>query len=151
ATRCRERAPRHSVEPRNVRAHPGSLSKPMGIDEPRLGHSGASRHSGHALPDWLRAIEAARRASEQRLRRPSTSGLRTAVAWRAIWRHAQPAKVGRGLRASKEIGMKSNPRLIGAVKRVLTLAIVLLATAVCGKADVLKLWQGTYTTSTTSG
>lgn len=47
--------------------------------------------------------------------------------------------------------MKSNPRLIGAVKRVLTLAIVLLATAVCGKADVLKLWQGTYTTSTTWG
>jgi hypothetical protein len=47
--------------------------------------------------------------------------------------------------------MKSNPRLIGAMKRVLTLAIVLLATAVCSKADVLKLWQGTYTTSTTWG
>ena len=47
--------------------------------------------------------------------------------------------------------MKSNPRLIGAMKRVLTMAIVLLATAVCSKADVLKLWQGTYTTSTTWG
>lgn len=47
--------------------------------------------------------------------------------------------------------MKSNPMLIGAMKRVLTLAIVLLATAACGQADDLKLWQGAYTTSTTWG
>jgi hypothetical protein len=47
--------------------------------------------------------------------------------------------------------MKSDPRLIGTMKHVSTLAIVLLATAVCSKADDLRLWQGTYTTSTTWG
>ena len=47
--------------------------------------------------------------------------------------------------------MKRNPSLIGAMKRVLTLAVALLATAVCSYADDLKLWQGTYTTSTTWG
>jgi predicted dienelactone hydrolase len=47
--------------------------------------------------------------------------------------------------------MKRNPSLIGAMKRVLTLAVALLATAVCSNAYDLKLWQGTYTTSTTWG
>jgi hypothetical protein len=47
--------------------------------------------------------------------------------------------------------MKSNPMLIGATKRVLSLAILLLIAAVCVKAYDLKLWQGAYTTSTTWG
>jgi platelet-activating factor acetylhydrolase isoform II len=47
--------------------------------------------------------------------------------------------------------MKSIPTLIGAVKCVLTSAMLLFVTAACGKADDLKLWQGSYTTFTTRG
>jgi len=47
--------------------------------------------------------------------------------------------------------MKSIPMLISVTRRLLMLVVTLLIAVACSKADNLKLWQGTYKTSTTWG